>query len=169
LARLNPLLDVESVDSDQHPARANRLGVQVYNTAVVRAGDRRIEVVTTDEQEIALAILRAVRGSDKIVCFASGTASTTSTTSPFIRISKAPRATATSIEGMAIVQTQQHGLGRLRQMLEKLGLIARKVPLGGAGPVPADCAALVEANPRTAIQGPTRKSCAPIWSAAVAC
>ena len=70
LARLSPLLEVDAVDSDQQPALANRMGVQVYNTAVVRAGDRRIEVVTTDEQEVALAVLRAVRGRDKIVCFA---------------------------------------------------------------------------------------------------
>ena len=31
------------------------MGVQVYNTAVLRLGERRIEVVTTDEREIALA------------------------------------------------------------------------------------------------------------------
>ena len=46
---------VESVDTDQNPALASRLGVQVYNTAVLRPGDRRIEVMTTDEREIALA------------------------------------------------------------------------------------------------------------------
>ena len=33
LARLNPRLEVDAVDSDQHPALANQLGVQVYNTA----------------------------------------------------------------------------------------------------------------------------------------
>ncbi len=59
LARLNPMLRLETVDTDQNPARANELGVRIYNTAVVRSGDRRIEVLTTDDQEIALAMLRA--------------------------------------------------------------------------------------------------------------
>src|SRR5262249_36435987 len=46
LGRLNPYLRVEVVDTDQNPARANRMGVRVYNTAVLNAGDRRIEVLT---------------------------------------------------------------------------------------------------------------------------
>jgi hypothetical protein len=41
------------------PALANQMGVQIYNTAVVRAGERRIQVITTDEEDIALA--RSVR------------------------------------------------------------------------------------------------------------
>ena len=72
LARLNPRLEVETVDSDQHPAMANQFGVQVYNTAVVRAGDRRIQVTTTDEEDIALAILRAIRARETVICFATG-------------------------------------------------------------------------------------------------
>ena len=44
---------------------------------------------------------------------------------------------------------QQHGLGRLRRMIEKLGLVGRKTLIVGGQPVPPDCAALVEANPRT--------------------
>jgi ABC-type uncharacterized transport system involved in gliding motility auxiliary subunit len=48
---------------------------------------------------------------------------------------------------------QQHGLGRLRQTIEKLGLATRKTPVAGGQPVPSDCAALVEANPRTRYTG----------------
>ena len=48
---------------------------------------------------------------------------------------------------------QQHGLGRLRQTLEKLGLVAREVPFAAGPPVPTDCAVLVEANPRTRYSG----------------
>jgi ABC-type uncharacterized transport system len=72
LARLNPQLEVETVDTDQHPALANQMGVQVYNTAVVRAGEQRIQVITTDEEEIALAILRATRARETVICFATG-------------------------------------------------------------------------------------------------
>jgi len=148
LSRLSPLLEVDAVDSDQQPALANRLGVQVYNTAVVRAGQRRIEVVSTDEQEIALAVLRAVRGGDKVICFATGHGEYDIDNFAFHTHFEGTQSHSHNAEGMAVVQMQQHGLGRLRQMLEKLGLVARKVPLAGQS-VPADCAALVEANPRT--------------------
>ena len=149
LARLNPLFEVDAVDSDQHPALANRLGVQVYNTAVVRAGERRIEVVSTDEQELALAVLRVVRGGDKTVCFATGHGEYDIDNFAFHTHFEGAQSHSHSAEGTSLVQMQQHGLGRLRQMLEKLGLVARKVPIAAGREVPADCAVLVEANPRT--------------------
>src|SRR5207245_10672366 len=44
---------------------------------------------------------------------------------------------------------ERHGMGRLRRALESLGFTAKKVILATAGRVPAECAALVEAGPRT--------------------
>src|SRR5260370_32942756 len=44
---------------------------------------------------------------------------------------------------------EQHGVGRLRRAPESLGFAARKVTLATAGRVPGECAALVEASPRT--------------------
>src|SRR6266513_1767460 len=72
MARLNPMLRVETLDADQNPALANRMGVRLYNTAVLRAGDRHVEVLTTEDREIALAILRVTRTRDTVICFASG-------------------------------------------------------------------------------------------------
>ncbi|MBV9966842.1 MAG: Gldg family protein, partial [Alphaproteobacteria bacterium] len=131
LARLNPLLQVEAVDSDQHPALANQLGVQVYNTAVVRAGDRRIQAITTDEEEIALAILRAVRARETVICFATGHGEYDIDNFAFHTHFEGVQGHSHNIEGVGVVQMQQHGLGRLRQTIEKLGLAARKVPLTG--------------------------------------
>ena len=149
LARLNPHLAVETIDSDQHPALANQLGVQVYNTAVVRAGDRRIQVITTDEQEIALAILRAIRARETVICFATGHGEYDIDNFAFHTHFEGVQSHSHNIEGVAVVQMEQHGLGRLRRTIEKLGLSARKILIAGGQPVPADCAALVEANPRT--------------------
>jgi hypothetical protein len=149
LARLNPRLEVETIDSDQQPALANRMGVQVYNTAVLQSGDRRIEVVTTDEQEIALAILRAVRAQEKVICFADGHGEYDIDNFSYHTHFEGAHSHSHNTEGMAVVQMQQHGLGRLRRMIEKIGLVARKVPVVGGQAVSPDCAALVEANPRT--------------------
>jgi gliding motility-associatede transport system auxiliary component len=149
LGRLNPNLRVETVDTDQNPALANRMGVRVYNTAVLRAGDRRIEVLTTDERDIALAILRVTRARETVICFATGHGEYDIDNFEFHTHFEGAQGHSHSAEGMAVVQMEQHGLGRLRRALEKLGLAARKVAIAGGQHVPKDCAALVEANPRT--------------------
>lgn len=153
LARLNPHLEVETVDSDQHPALASQLGVQVYNTAVLRAGDRRIQVITTDEQEIALAILRAIRARETVICFATGHGEYDIDNFEFHTHFEGVQSHSHNIEGVGVVQMQRHGMGRLRRTIEKLGLVARKTLIAGGQPVPPDCAALIEANPRTRFTG----------------
>src|SRR6516165_3822378 len=149
LARLNPRLEVDTVDSDQRPALANQMGVQVYNTAVVRAGDRHIQVITTDEEDIALAILRAIRARETVICFATGHGEYDIDNFEFHTHFEGVQGHSHNIEGVGVVQMQQHGLGRLRRMIDKLGLVARKALIAGGQEVPPDCAALVEANPRT--------------------
>jgi hypothetical protein len=149
LGRLNPKLRVETVDIDQNPALANRMGVRVYNTAVLRAGDRRIEVLTTDERDIALAILRVTHARDTLICFATGHGEYDIENFEFHTHFEGAQGHSHNAEGMAVVQMEQHGLGRLRRAIEKLGLAARKVAIAGGQQVPEDCAALIEANPRT--------------------
>jgi hypothetical protein len=153
LARLNPRLEVDTVDSDQHPALANQMGVQIYNTAVVRAGDRRVQVVTTDEEDIALGILRAIRARETVICFATGHGEYDIDNFEFHTHFEGVQSHSHNIEGVGVVQMQQHGLGRLRRTIEKLGLVARKTLIAGGQPVPPDCATLVEANPRTRYTG----------------
>jgi hypothetical protein len=153
MARLNPQLEVEAIDTDQHPALANQLGVQVYDTAVVRSAERRIEVITTDEGEIALAILRAVRARETTICFATGHGEYSIDNFSFHTHFEGVQGHSHNVEGLGVVQMEQHGLGRLSQTLEKLGLAARTTLIAGGQDVPSDCAALVEANPRTRYTG----------------
>jgi hypothetical protein len=149
LARLNPMLRLELVDTDQNPARANELGVRIYNTAVLRTPERRIEVLTTDDREIALAILRATRERETVICFATGHGEYDIDNFEFHTHFEGSHSHSHNTEGMPLVKMQQHGLGRLRRAIEKLGFAPRKVTIAAGDAVPADCAALVEANPRT--------------------
>jgi len=153
LGRLNPNLRVETVDTDQNPALANRMGVRVYNTVVLRADDRRIEVLTTDERDVALAILRVTRARETVICFATGHGEYDIDNFEFHTHFEGAQGHSHNAEGMAVVQMEQHGLGRLRRALEKLGLAARKVAIAGGQQVPEDCAALVEANPLCSARG----------------
>jgi hypothetical protein len=149
LARLNPNLSFEAVDIDRNPGRAGAFGVQLYNTAVIATATHRLEVVTTDDREVALGILRALRRQQPVVCFATGHGEYDIDNFEFHTHFEGSHTHSHNSEGMGLVQMQQHGLGRLRRAIEKLGLEPRKAELRPGRPVPQDCAALIDANPRT--------------------
>lgn len=153
LARESRNFAFTAVDVDQRPALATRMGVRVYNTAVIIAGDRRAELVTTDEREVALALLRLIR-QPHVVCFATGHGEYDIDNFEFHTHFEGSHNHSHDAAGMAVVQMEQHGLGRLRRALEKIGLAVRKVPLAAARPIEPDCAALVLANPRTRFTPP---------------
>ena len=149
LERLNPRLRVETVDIDRSPARASAFGVRIYNTAIIVSGVSRIQVTTTDDREIALGMLRAIRQRQPTVCFAVGHGEYDIDNFEFHTHFEGAHNHSHDVQGMAVVQMEQHGLGRLRRAIEKLGLAARKVELGAGRAVPDDCVALIDANPRT--------------------
>src|SRR5205823_12196358 len=71
LERQNANLRVQLIDADQNPALASSLGVRTYNSAVLRLGERRVEVITTDDREVALGRLRLLRQRQAVTRFQS--------------------------------------------------------------------------------------------------
>jgi hypothetical protein len=154
MGRMSPRLHVRTVDPDQNPGLANRLGVRLYNAALLLSENRRIEVVTTDDRDIALGVLRVTRSAEKAVCFAKGHGEYDIDNFEFHTHFEGAQSHSHDAHGMAVVQMEQHGLGRLRRALDKLGLAAEQVTLALEREAPARCAALVIANPRTRIAPP---------------
>src|SRR5262249_56300576 len=72
LGRRNAHLRVRTVDPDKQPTVADTYGVRIYNAAVLETDGRRIQVMSTDEDQIALGILRVVRERVTTVCFIEG-------------------------------------------------------------------------------------------------
>jgi ABC-type uncharacterized transport system involved in gliding motility auxiliary subunit len=149
LERQNGFLQVRLVDADRNPALASSQGVRVYNAAVLQAGSRRIEVITTDDREIGLGLLRLLRRRETWICFASGHGEYDIDNFEFHTHFEGTHSHSHNVQGLAVVQTEQHGLGRLRRALEKLGLAPRKVVLSAEQRIPETCAAFIDANPRT--------------------
>jgi gliding motility-associatede transport system auxiliary component len=149
MGRTSPRLYVQTVDPDQQPGLTSRYGIRSYNVAVLEAEGRRIEVVTTEDREIALAILRLIRREQKTICFAAGHGEYDMDNFEYHTHFEGVHGHSHDAEGVAVVLMEQHGMGRLRRALESLGYTPKKVVLASAGRVPAECAALVEANPRT--------------------
>jgi ABC-type uncharacterized transport system len=149
LERENANLRVRLIDADQNPALASNFGVRPYNAALLSAGARRIEVVTTDDREIALGLLRLLRKREVVICFAAGHGEYDIDNFEFHTHFEGAQGHSHDASGLAVVQMEQHGIGRLRRALEKLGLSVRKISFATGQPIPDDCSAVVEANPRT--------------------
>ena len=151
MGKVTPHLKVRTVDPDQQPALASQLGVRMYNAALLIAGERRVEVITTEDREMALGLLRLLRSDKRPLCFLTGHGEYDIDNLAFHTHFEGSQAHNHDAGGTAVVNMEQHGIGRLRRALDKLGYTVRKLNLatGGAEGVPADCAALVDANPRT--------------------
>lgn len=149
MGRRNPLLTVVTVDPDKQPELARREGIRLYNAAVIEAEGRRVLVQGTDEAEVAIGIQRVLRERAITVCFAEGHGELPMDTFEFHShlegISNHDHGDASS----KVIETQGHGVGRLRRALEAQGYETRKLTLATLGAVPADCSILVSANPRT--------------------
>ena len=149
LERQNANFRVQLIDADQNPALASSLGVRTYNSALLRVGERRVEVITTDDREIALGVLRVLRRRQVVVCFAVGHGEYDIDNFEFHTHFEGTHNHSHDASGTGVVQMEQHGLGRLRRAIEKLGLAARKVTFATGQSIADDCAVVVEANPRT--------------------
>lgn len=156
MGRTAPRLKVRTIDPDQQPAMANQLGVRMYNAALLMSQGRRIEVISTEDREIALGIARLLRDDPRALCFATGHGEYDIDNQEFHTHFEGSRGHNHDAGGMAVVNMDQHGIGRLRRALDKLGYRVRKVSLasGSGEAVSADCAALVIANPRTRFAPP---------------
>lgn len=149
MGRMNPRLHVRTVDPDQYPGMASRYGVRAYNVAVLESGGRRIHVQSSGDREIALGIVRVARATPRTVCFATGHGEYDIDNFEFHTHFEGAGGHSHGAEGTAVVQMQQHGLGRVRRALESLGYATRKVTLATEGRVDPSCSLLVDGGPRT--------------------
>jgi ABC-type uncharacterized transport system involved in gliding motility auxiliary subunit len=94
-------------------------------------------------------VLRLLRKRQVVICFASGHGEYDIDNFEFHTHFEGAHNHSHDVSGIGVVQMDQHGLGRLRRAIEKLGLVARKVSFATGQPIADDCAVVVEANPRT--------------------
>jgi ABC-type uncharacterized transport system involved in gliding motility auxiliary subunit len=68
----NHRLAFHLVDLDRSPGLAEKFGVSGYNSGVITADDRRLEIRSISEQEIVSALLKLSRAEPTAVCFITG-------------------------------------------------------------------------------------------------
>jgi hypothetical protein len=116
---------------------------------VLEADGRRIQVMSTDENQIALGILRLVREHVTTVCFMEGHDEYPMENFEFHTHFEGVASHSHGDSASALVQMRSHGAGRLRRALESLGYEVRKIIPATLTTIPADCAVVVDVNPRT--------------------
>jgi hypothetical protein len=149
LGRRNPRLHVRTVDPDKQPTVADTYGVRIYNAAVLETDGRRIQVMSTDENQIVLGILRVIREQVTTVCFLEGHDEYPMENFEFHTHFEGVAGHSHGEGSSAIVQMRFHGVGRLRRALESFGYNVRKIVPATLTAIPVDCAAVLDANPRT--------------------
>ena len=149
LGRRNPRLHVRTVDPDKQPTVADTYGVRIYNAAVLETDGRRVQVMSTDENQIALGILRVIRERVTTVCFIEGHNEYPMENFEFHTHFEGVAGHGHGEAASAIVQMRSHGAGRLRRALESFGYDVRKIIPATLTTIPGDCAAVVDVNPRT--------------------
>src|SRR5438093_5724736 len=149
LGRRNPRLQVRTVDPDKQPTVADTFGVRIYNAAVLEAAGRRVQVMSTDENQIALGILRVLRQRVTTICFIEGHNEFPIDNFEFHTHFEGLAGHSHGEGGSGVVLMKGHGAGRMRRALEAVGYDVRKIVLATLLAIPSQCAAVVDLNPRT--------------------
>ena len=115
----------EFVDPDRDPVKTEEYGIRRYDTLVLEGGDKQQQVTELKEREIVNALLKLTRErQDKV----------------YLTVGHGERRPGNQPEGLGVLQ------GRLREIDYAVG---DSLFLAREGAVPADCAVLVVAGPRT--------------------
>jgi ABC-type uncharacterized transport system involved in gliding motility auxiliary subunit len=121
---LSPKLKVEYVDPTRKPQLARQAGVRETGLVVIEGAGRRQEARSLNEEEITGALIRALKGGERQVCFVAGSGEPT------------------------IGETGQDGFSMLKQLMEREQYKTREISLLQKAEVPKECTVTVAARPR---------------------
>lgn len=130
---LSPKVKFEMLDPVADPAKAMAKGIQSTDMIWVESGGRKETVYTVGEQEISSAILKATRPQKKKVYFLFGHGE------------------------RDIESSDRDGLSDAKSVLERLNYETSKLVLQTVKEVPADCAVLVVAGPKSGLPANEQK------------
>ncbi|MBX6359349.1 MAG: GldG family protein [Acidobacterium ailaaui] len=122
-ADLSPRVHIKYVDPDKDPQLARQDGVRDFGTAVVQMGDRKETAKSMTEEGITGALILAIKGEARTVCFATGSGE------------------------HQIDDTERDGFSRFRDLLSKDGYQSQTINLLQKAEVPGNCTAIVIAGP----------------------
>jgi hypothetical protein len=151
-ARNHPLLSFHAIDLDKEPGLARDIGVHSYNTAVLRAGDRKVLVENvTDAARLGYAAVRALREHPDTICFITGHGETFRPTPAHFHYSHVETLKGHETPGAGdVLVAEPEQLDRFQLALNEIGFDMRGIVAAATSSIPSDCAVVAEIGPRTA-------------------
>ncbi len=151
-ARGHPLFVFRAIDLDKEPGLARDAGVHAYNTAVLQAGDRKVQVEnTTDAARLGYAALRVLKERVETVCFVTGHGETFRPTQAHFHYSHVETLKGHDVPGAGdVLVAEPEQLDRLQLALSEIGYEMRGIVTAAANAIPSDCAVVADIGPRTA-------------------
>jgi ABC-type uncharacterized transport system involved in gliding motility auxiliary subunit len=121
---LSPKIDVQYQDVDKKITQAKAVGVKSYGTIFVKVGDKQQEAKSLSEEEITGALVRAMKGGDRQVCFVLGSGE------------------------HSIDDTEREGYSALKTLLEKNNYKTETLKMSLKPEIPNTCTVLVVGGPQ---------------------
>lgn len=121
---LSSKLAVDYIDPDKKPQLAKAEAVRNYGTIYVETGRKREEAKSVSEEEITGALIRALKGGERSVCFVTGSGE------------------------HGLDDSGRTGYSSLKETLEKNNYRTRTISLLEKPEVPKDCTTLVVGGPK---------------------
>ena len=121
---LSPRLKVDYIDPTRKPQLARQAGIRETGLVVIEAAGRKQEARSLNEEEITGALIRALKGGERLVCFVAGSGEPT------------------------LGDTGREGFSMLKQLMEREQYKTREISLLQKAEVPKECTVTVAARPR---------------------
>jgi ABC-type uncharacterized transport system involved in gliding motility auxiliary subunit len=148
---LSNKMHIEYIDPDKKPAIAKSMGVRNYGSTFILANGKTEEAKSVTEEEVTGALVRALKGGQRTVCFVSGSGEHSlenSDRSGFSNVKEALEKNNYKTRTISLL-----GAGAPAAAAPAAGGAA--APAAGKGPeVPSDCTVLVVAGPKYEYQQP---------------
>src|SRR5215471_15906113 len=121
---LSPKVDVQFMDADKKRTQAIAAGVKTLPTIYVEVGNKKEEAKTLTEEDVTGAMVRALKGGDRQVCFVLGSGEHT------------------------IADTDRTGFSKAKELTEKGNYKTQDVKLLPKAEIPMECTIVVVPGPK---------------------
>jgi ABC-type uncharacterized transport system involved in gliding motility auxiliary subunit len=149
---LSSKLHVEYIDPDKKPSVAKAMGVKNYGATYILANGKTEEAKSVTEEEVTGALVRALKGGQRTVCFVTGSGEHSiegSDRSSYSNVKEALEKNNYKTKTISLL-----GAGGQVPPPAAVGAAA-KAPAPAGGPeVPADCTVLIVGGPKYDYQQP---------------
>ena len=133
-AHYSPRFSFEFVDPDKKPGLAKKHGIKQYNTIVIEGESKSEKITKSTEEEITNALIKVTREGIKKVYFTQGHGE------------------------KDIDDSEAKGLSKMKEAIEEQNFQVEKIQLTAEpDSIPADCAVLVVAGPKSSFLPPEEK------------